>query len=303
MVGDNHLSEIEQCYTSTGPLVTYAENFLDDLKHLHFIKAIESLEEFVFHFQLDTQPCHGMADDVESIKQWAAQFKDIPHLIETVTKHYLIHKKAIKKDIAAEKADWAAGNAFKAGADIADAVTLALGSMNEAPAKVPNRMYLESPIPGGFINKVLAGFIYGFTKGNHLTEIEACAADVESDAPEVHQEVMKAISDFKAGGWDNDVQAVLELLLVGLQLGQVFKGCKGMQDDIQAIEAWATNFTDIKGLVPTLTKHFLFHKAAVEADIATLKADADAQHWFKTGKDAADIVTILLPVQEQDALF
>ena len=40
--------------------------------------------------------------------------------------------KAIKKDIAAEKADWAAKNFFKAGEDIADAVTLAVGPIESA---------------------------------------------------------------------------------------------------------------------------------------------------------------------------
>ena len=100
-------------------------------------------------------------------------------------KHFLIHQKAIKKDIAAEKADWAAGNHFKAGADIADAVTLALGPMNQAPSTVPTRYGVDSPIPGGYINKVLAGFIYGMVGANHLTEIEACGIDVRSTAPEV----------------------------------------------------------------------------------------------------------------------
>ena len=42
-----------------------------------------------------------------------------------MSKHALVHMNAIKKDIKAEKADWSAGNYFKAGADIADAVTLA----------------------------------------------------------------------------------------------------------------------------------------------------------------------------------
>ena len=49
-----------------------------------------------------------------------------------------------------------------------------------------------------------------------------------------------------------------------------------MGDDIAAIEAWAKNFTNVKSLIPTLTKRFLFHKKEIEADIATLKTDANA---------------------------
>lgn len=139
-----------------------------------------------------------------------------------MSKHALRHLPAIKKDIAAEKADWSAGNYFKAGADIADAVTLALGPMNpayEEPSFRPHR-YIPSPngVPGGYINKVLAGLIYGMTKDNQLTEIESCFTTAEATFPEVEHELLKAISDFKAGGWDNIVQGVLEIGLVALQL-------------------------------------------------------------------------------------
>jgi len=75
-----------------------------------------------------------------------------------------------------------------------------------------------------------------------------------------------------------------------------------MTDDINAIETWGKQFTDVKSLVPTLTKHFAFHRKEVEADIATLKTDEAAKEWFATGEEIADIVTILLPIQEQ-ALF
>ena len=134
---------------------------INDLKDMKFIGAIKQFEDLIYNFQVDTAACHDLSDDVASIKAWASQFKDIPHLIETVGKHYLIHQRAIKKDIAMEKSDWAAGNSFKAGADIADAITLALGPMNEAPSTVSTSYTVTSNIPGGFVNKLLAGFIYG----------------------------------------------------------------------------------------------------------------------------------------------
>jgi len=136
MVGDNHLTEIEQCYTSTEPLITDVENFMHNLENLKIIAAFEDLEKFVFNFQMDLAPCKNVSDDIASIKAWADQFKDIKTLISTISKHALVHMKGIKKDIASEKADWSAGNYFKAGADIADAVTLALGPMSEAPPMI-----------------------------------------------------------------------------------------------------------------------------------------------------------------------
>ena len=299
MVGDNHLSEIEACYTGSEPLVEDVETMIGDLKDMKFIGAIEQLHDLISNFQADTAACHDLSDDLASIEAWAAKFKDIPLLIETVGKHYLIHQRAIKKDIAAEKADWAAGNSFKAGADIADAVTLALGPMSQAPSSASTRYAMTSPIPGGYINKLLAGFIYGMVGENHLTEIEACGADVRTNAPEVEHELLAAIGDFKHGGWNGITQGVLEILLVALQLVDVLGTCKHMQDDIAAIEAWAKGFTDVHSLIPSVTKHFLLHRKAIEADITDLKADAAAQEWFKTGQEAAEIVTILLPIQAQ----
>ena len=54
-------------------------------------------------------------------------------MIKKISKHYVLHRKVIKADISHEKADWAAGNFFNAGADMADIATLALGPMNEEP--------------------------------------------------------------------------------------------------------------------------------------------------------------------------
>ena len=48
-----------------------------------------------------------------------------------------------------------------------------------------------------------------------------------------------AIGDLKKGGWDNDTQAALEFGLVALMFPQALSTCKGMDDDIAAIEEWA----------------------------------------------------------------
>lgn len=44
--------------------------------------------------------------------------------------------------------------------------------------------------------------------------------------------------------------------------------CKNTQDDLKAIEAWATIFTNKAQLVAQVTKNYLLHKKAVKADIA-----------------------------------
>jgi hypothetical protein len=49
---------------------------------------------------------------------------------------------------------------------------------------------------------VVAGFIVGLTKDNNLTEIEACVANVETEAPDMVSELKLGIADFKHGGTD-----------------------------------------------------------------------------------------------------
>lgn len=142
MVGDNHLTEFQTCMKSSDQLVPYIDAFITDLESFKIIAAFENFEKFLFHFQEDVAPCKNVSDDVAAIEAWAAIFKEPTTLVETLGKHWLIHQKAIKKDIASEKADWSAGSYFKAGADIADAVTLAVGPVE----KSEEDMMLLTPI-------------------------------------------------------------------------------------------------------------------------------------------------------------
>lgn len=124
MVGDNHLTEMESCYQGTAPLLSYLEGALADLEHFQIFKAMGQFELFVFHFQQDIAPCSMMSDDIAEIESWATAFTNPTSLISEVTKHYLLHKKAVTADIAAVKADWATGAYFATGKDAADLLTV-----------------------------------------------------------------------------------------------------------------------------------------------------------------------------------
>lgn len=84
----------------------------------------------------------------------------------------------------------------------------------------------------------------------------------------------------------------LELFVYHFQLDVA--PCTMMGDDIAAIESWANIFKNPTELVATATKHYLLHKRAVTADIAAMKADWAASSFFATGKDAADLLTVLV---------
>lgn len=136
----------------------------------------------------------------------------------------------------------------------------------------------------------IAGFMFGMTGDNNLTEIEACYAGGETLA----QEIELGIADIKKGGWDEDVQAALEFGLAILQIPEALKTCKNMSDDIAAIEAWAQIFTNPAELAATISKHYLFHKSQINTDIAAVESDWGTENYFQSGKDLADLMTLAI---------
>lgn len=103
------------------------------MEKMYFVAAFKDLQDFLMSVSYCADPClkDNIKDDIGSIQTWIEQFKDMSSLVSRVCGNYITHWKVIKADISHEKADWAAGNYFKAGADMADIVTLAFGPMSE----------------------------------------------------------------------------------------------------------------------------------------------------------------------------
>jgi hypothetical protein len=127
--GDNQLAELERCFNGSVALVNDAEALINDLSNGNWIKAIEDNATFSQELADSVHNCSGagLDDDFARIAEWADIFTQPAHLAETVTKNWLLHKRGIKKDIAAEQADWAAGSYFSAGVDTADALVKLVG--------------------------------------------------------------------------------------------------------------------------------------------------------------------------------
>ena len=144
----------------------------------------------------------------------------------------------------------------------------------------------------------LAGFMYGMTTVNNLTEIEACYAGGDL----MYNEIDAGIADIKVGGWNEDVQAALEFGLVVLQIPQALNTCESMTEDLTAIESWAAIFKDPTALVATVSKHYLFHKSEIKADIAAVESDWSADLFFKSGEDLANLLTLAIgPIESNEA--
>ena len=122
---------------------------------------------------------------------------------------------------------------------------------------------------------------------NHLAEFEGCYSGVTplwtiletaiADVEAFH--IFGAIKEFEKFVYHFQADAA---------------PCLTLSDDIAAVEAWALIFKNPTSLVATVTKHYLLHKRNVTADITALKTDYAASSYFSVGKDAADLLTVLV---------
>ena len=143
----------------------------------------------------------------------------------------------------------------------------------------------------------VAGFVYGLTGDNQLTEIESCYQGGEVMATEIEA----GIADIKVGGTDHDIQAALQFALAATQIPIALNTCEGMGDDLTAIEQWAAIFKNPSKLAKKLALHYAMHKSEITTDIGNLEADWDAADYFKAGEDLADIATLAVgPIQTAD---
>ena len=125
-----------------------------------------------------------------------------------------------------------------------------------------------------------AGFIYGMTGDNHLTEIQACYQGGE----ELETDVKDAIAQIKSGKY---IKGFKELSGIVGEFKSALSTCENMDDDLHAIESWATIFTKPVELIETLGKHWLFHGKTIKEDLGKEKTDWDADKYFEAGVDIA----------------
>ena len=104
--------------------------------------------------------CENVQGDLDAIEKWAKIFETPEVLAKTVSKNYVLHRKQVTKDLEYEKADWAAGNDFNSGVDIAGLATLLIGEI-EPPTFAEYGAFTAMAIPD-----YLAGLVFGLTGDN-----------------------------------------------------------------------------------------------------------------------------------------
>ena len=282
MTGDNQLTEIEACFQGGQQIVTDAQTAIADFSSGSWFAGLKELGTVWNEVGSAMTTCQGMDDDIAAIEQWATIFTDPARLAKTVSKHWLFHGSEIKADIAKEEADWSAANYFQAGVDTADALTLAVGPIEQATAI---NMPLDAPL------LFVGGLLEGLVADNHLSEISTCALDAEG----VVGDVEKVISDFKAGHKILAANAVRKLIK---DFPAALTACEGMNEDIAALESWAQIFTEPSELTATIAKHMVLHHSEITSDLHAVEVDWSAAEYYKSGQDAAALLTVAVgPVE------
>ena len=129
MTTENHLTELESCWTGGIELEHEVLKSISDFKHGGWDPITQGvLQLLIVALQLpqELHTCTSMEDDLKAIEAWGKQFTDVSALVPELTKHFLIHKKAIFADIDTLKVNLSAEEYFQVGVQAADIATILL---------------------------------------------------------------------------------------------------------------------------------------------------------------------------------
>ena len=287
MTADNHLTEVEACFTGGELMFHEIETGIADIKVGGWNEDVQAALEFALvalQIPQALKTCEGMTDDVAAIEQWAQIFKNPTQLAATVSKHYLFHKNEIKADIASLESDWQSHLMFKAGADLADLLTLAVGPIEVNEANMP---------PVIAVPDFTAGLIFAFTGNDHRSELEGCMTDVEplvNDAKDVlddirHLHLIKGVEDMADIIW---------------MLPDAVSSCgqlTDLQTDLDVMLDWANMIkTSPTKAAKVASKNWLFHGVRIKADLAKEEADWQSGDYYGSGDETGLVLTTLVPL-------
>lgn len=230
-----------------------------------------------------------MTDDLAAIKSWASIFTDPSALAAKVAKHYAFHKAAIQADIAAVEADWESGLYFRTGADLAALLTLAVG-----PIETNNGIDLP---PVEAVPDFTAGLIYGFTGHDHREELEGCMTDIEP----LVDDAKAALADIASL---NLIKGVMDLGDIIWMLPEAVESCGelgNLQEDIDAMLAWAEVLKEPTRVAKIASKNWLFHGVAVKKAIAEEESDWSSGDYYGAGTETAVALLTLVPLNSLTA--
>ena len=130
--------------------------------------------------------------------------------------------------------------------------TFAAASIAAAATALPDLMAVPD---------FVAGFMFQLTGDNNMTEIEACY----SGGDQIVLDAQAALSDIKSGHFIKGAQDFGKIVW---DLPDALADCKGMDDDVAALEAYAESFKDVGHITKEVARNWLLHGTKVKADIS-----------------------------------
>merc|ERR1712045_1089656 len=285
LIGDNHLNQVETCLKDAGTFLSDAEKAVTDVSSGSWTSAASDVKDAVHEIEAmfsSGGDCTSFAKDIAAITEWASV--GWLKLAETVAKDMLFHASEIEADAKAISSDWNSKNYYQSGKDLADLLTLSLGPVESSVVAIEeDNLDLDLLM----LPELAAGFVYGMVGDNHLTEMESCYAGVTP----LYGLLETALTDLESF---HVIAAIKNIEAFVFHFQEDVAPCEHMSDDVAAIEAWAQIFKTPKTLATTVAKHYLVHKKAVTADITAVRTDWTNKSYFSVGKDAADLITVLM---------
>ena len=292
MTADNHLTEIEACFTG-GELMYHEVNTgIQRIKMGGWDNDVQAAFEFglvALQVPQALHTCESMGDDLAAIKSWASVFTDPASLAKQVGKHYVFHKAEIKSDIAAVEADWSQQLYFKSGAALADLLTLAVG-----PIEVKTALPPVDSVPD-----FTAGLIYGFTGNDHRVELEGCMTDTTT----IVDDAKTFLGDLKGL---HLIEGLEDAGKIVWDLPNALESCEKLgqlQDDVNTMLGWAEILKEPTHAMKVASKNWLFHGVEIKKDIADEEADWAKKDYYSAGQDTAAALLTLIPLSAEDAFL
>ena len=283
LVEENHLDELTACATGFENLVPEVEELVKDLEAKHMIRAARLAKKIAGEVPTMVKGCKSMGPQVKALEKWATVFEHPKTVVEDIAKSMVFHHKELTQDIADVKSNWAAKKYFNSGKSAADIFFVGIG-----PVPLPSYTYKMDLMA---VPDLAAGFIYGMVGDNNLSEMEACYAATQP----LFSYLETALNDLEKF---HIVSALKQVEAFVYHFQMDVAPCTKMNDDVVEIENWAKAFEHPTSLVSEASKHFIMHRKQIMADIATVKSDWSSKKYFGTGKTAADLITILVPMQK-----
>ena len=129
VIGTNVETQITTCIQNAPTLVTEVETAVADFQKGSFDGILSGFEEIATIIQQipsDLSTCEAIEADLPKILAFAAQFADVPTLIEHLTENLLTHFSEIKGDVQTALTDFSQADYFDFGDEIGTALETAV---------------------------------------------------------------------------------------------------------------------------------------------------------------------------------